>query len=215
VISVEGMPQTVDHLVAGITANNMKNVDVYNYAVGGPNDPRHVTMSLNPVNKGGSAVKGNKPFTEMDDDQLQDLFHPNKKTRQDAKKVKVQEVSVELTTGDNILSGNAAMKAIMIAKVDIEGHEGHFLKGSQLLFSEYPPCIMTIELVPEWLERAGTPTQEILDSLTSWGYNNVPTIEQLSMGPIDSKTRTLEQKDMDKCIERVTKYALQQPLQPI
>jgi hypothetical protein len=127
----------------------------------------------------------------------------------------VHEVSVDLTTGDNILSGNTAMKAIMIAKVDIEGHEGHFIKGSQLLFSEYPPCIMTIELVPEWLERAGTPTQEILDSLTSWGYNNVPTIEQLSMGPIDSKTRTLEQKDMDKCIERVTKYALQQPPQPI
>merc|ERR1719394_1312475 len=99
VISVEGMPQTVDHLVAGITANNMKNVDVYNYAVGGPNDPRHVTMSLNPVNKGGSAVKGNKPFTEMDDDQLQYLFHPKKTTRQDAKKVEVQEFSVELTTG--------------------------------------------------------------------------------------------------------------------
>jgi FkbM family methyltransferase len=79
VISVEGMPRTVDHLVAGITANNMTNLDVYNYAVGGPQDPRHVTMSLNPVNKGGSAVKGNKPFTEMDADQLQDLFHPNQK----------------------------------------------------------------------------------------------------------------------------------------
>ncbi|CAK0863246.1 unnamed protein product [Prorocentrum cordatum] len=209
VIAVEGMPPTADHLVVGILANRLHNVDVYTYAVGGPHDPRRVTMSLNPVNKGGSAVKGNKPFTNMSDDELQDLFHPNKKSRQFAKKVEVKDFSVELTTGDRMLHGNPAMKAIMVAKVDIEGHEGHFLQGSQLLFSKFPPCFMTIELIPEWLERAGTPVQGILDLLESWGYKHVPTVEQLSQGTVESKTRTVEQRDMAKCLQRVRSYAAQ------
>jgi len=117
---------------------------------------------------------------------------------------------VELTSGDRILHGSPAMKAILIAKVDIEGHEGHFIQGSHLLFSKFPPCFMTIELIPEWLERAGTPVQGILDSLESWGYKNVPTVEQLSKGSVESKTRTVEQKDMAKCLERVRSYATQQ-----
>jgi FkbM family methyltransferase len=210
VIAVEGMPPTADHLVVGILANKLRNVDVYTYAVGGPHDTKHVTMSLNPVNKGGSAVKGNKPFTEMDDNQLQDHFHPSKKVQMSAKKVEVKEFNVELTTGDRMLHGNPAMKAIMIAKVDIEGHEGHFIQGSQLLFSKFPPCFMTIELIPEWLERAGTPVQGILDLLISWGYKNVPTVDQLNEWSTRSKTRTVEQKDMVKCLERVRSYAAQQ-----
>jgi len=203
VVAVEAMPPTADHLLAGIKWNNLTNVDVYNYAVGAPTDGRNVTMSLNPVNKGGSAVKGNKPFTEMDDQQLQDLFHPGKAAKKFAQKVEVKEYSVELTTADNMLDLNPAMKALLIAKVDIEGHEGHFIKGAKTLFSKFPPCYMTIELVPEWLERAGTPAQEVLDLLTSWGYKNVPTVETISKGPIESKTRTVIQKDMTKCIARI------------
>jgi FkbM family methyltransferase len=209
VIAVEGMPPTADHLVVGVLVNRLRNVDVYTYAVGGPHDPGHVTMSLNPVNKGGSTVKGNKPFTEMEGDQLQDLFQPGKNLRL-ARKVEVKEFSVELTTGDRMLHGNPAMKAIMIAKVDIEGHEGHFIQGSQRLFSEFPPCFMTIELIPEWLERAGTPVQGILDLLKGWGYKNVPTAEQLNQWSTRSKTRTVEQRDMAKCLERVRSYAAQQ-----
>ncbi|CAK0853723.1 unnamed protein product [Prorocentrum cordatum] len=170
VVAVEGMPLIADHLAVGILANNLQNVDMYNYAVGAPDDPKMVTMSLNPVNKGGSTVKGNKPFTEMSDDQLQDLFHPGKAY---APKVVVLEFDVPLTTGDKILENNPAMKAISFAKVDIEGHEGHFLRGAQRFFSEYAPCVMTIELIPEWLERAGTPVEEILDSLKGWGYKAV------------------------------------------
>jgi FkbM family methyltransferase len=203
VIAVEAMPPTADHLLAGIKENNLTNVDMYTYAVGAPTDTRRVTMSLNPVNKGGSSVKGNKPFTEMDDQQLQDLFHPSKHAQKFARKVEVKEFSVELTTADNMLHSNPVMKAILIAKVDIEGHEGHFIKGAKTLFSKHPPCYMTIELVPEWLKRAGTPVQEILDLLTSWDYKNVPTVEAISKGPIETKTRTIEQKDMAKCIARI------------
>jgi len=207
VLAVEGMPPTADHLVAGILDSRLKNVDVYPYAVGASGDPRTVTMSLNPVNKGGSAVKGNKPFTNMTDDQLQDLFHPGKKAQKYAQKVVVKEFSVPLTTGDHMLYHNPAMKAIVIAKVDIEGYEGRFIRGSNTLFTKYPPCFMTIELIPEWLERAGTPAQEILDQLTSWDYKDVPTLAALMKPNTNAKTRTVAQRDMAKCLQRVRSYA--------
>jgi FkbM family methyltransferase len=203
VIAVEGMPPTADHLAVGILSNNIENVDMYNYAIGAPGDEMKVTMSLNPVNKGGSTVKGNKPFTEMDGQELQDLFHPKTREKLFAKTVDVKEYEVPLTTGDQMLQYNPAMKAIMVAKVDIEGHEGHFIRGSQLLFSDYPPCILTIELIPEWLDRAGTPPEQLLFLLDDWGYEIVPTIAQLKK----SATRTLTQKDMQACVERVRSYA--------
>jgi len=207
VIAVEGMPPTADHLAVGIRSNNMSNVDMYNYAVGAPGDETKVTMSLNPVNKGGSTVKGNKPFTEMGSDQLQDLFHPGKKEHKYAQKVTVEEYEVPLTTGDQILQYNPAMKALMAAKVDIEGHEGHFIRGSQLLFSDFPPCILTIELIPDWLERAGTPLEQLLFLLDDWGYETVPTVAQLKKAAPKDQTRTLTQKDMQACVDRVRSYA--------
>mmetsp|Transcript_4667 Transcript_4667/g.13237 ORF Transcript_4667/g.13237 Transcript_4667/m.13237 type:complete len:403 (-) Transcript_4667:40-1248(-) len=207
VLAVEGMPPTADHLVAGILESKLKNVDVYTYAVGAPEDPKRVVMSLNPVNKGGSAVQGTKPFTNMTDDQLQDLFHPGKKAQKYAQKVVVKEFSVPLTTGDHMLYHNPAMKAIVIAKVDIEGYEGRFIRGSNTLFTKYPPCFMTIELIPEWLERAGTPAQEILDQLTAWGYKDVPTDDGLSKLKTQGRTLTIQQADMETCVARVRKYA--------
>jgi len=203
VIAVEGMPPIADHLAVGILANNFANVDMYNYAVGAPDDPKKVTMSLNPVNKGGSAVKGNKPFTEKSGEELQDLFNPGKKKGT----YTVEEYEVPLTTGDLMLQHNPALKAILIAKVDIEGHEGHFLKGSQRFFSQYPPCIMTIELIPEWLERAGTPVEGILDQLTSWGYSDVPTADNLRAASSQGKTKTITQGNLAACVERVRAYA--------
>jgi len=203
VIAVEGMPPTADHLAVGILRNKLENVDMYNYAVGAPGDETKVTMSLNPVNKGGSTVKGNKPFTVMGEEELQKLFHPSKKAQTYAEKVAVMEYEVPLTTGDLMLQHNPAMKAIHIAKVDIEGHEGHFLKGASLLFSKFPPCIMTIELIPEWLERAGTPAKEVVDMLAGWGYKDVPSVAQFKkLG-----TRTIMQTDMTTCVERVRAYA--------
>mmetsp|Transcript_4662 Transcript_4662/g.13223 ORF Transcript_4662/g.13223 Transcript_4662/m.13223 type:complete len:407 (-) Transcript_4662:131-1351(-) len=212
VFSVEGMPPTADHLVQGIRDNKLDNVDVYTYAVGAPSDPSNVTLCFNPVNKGGTTVKGVKPFTEMSDAQLQDLFHPNKKKRQQnrTENVSVVEFRVPLTTGDRMLKHNPGMKALMMAKVDIEGYEGHFLKGSQRLFSKYPPCVLTIEMFPEWLEAAGTPPIDILVLLDTWGYKDVPTLAGLMKSNVDAKTRTVVQRDMAKCLQRVRSYASQQ-----
>mmetsp|Transcript_28935 Transcript_28935/g.77227 ORF Transcript_28935/g.77227 Transcript_28935/m.77227 type:complete len:121 (+) Transcript_28935:1-363(+) len=117
------------------------------------------------------------------------------------------EYEVPLTTGDLMLQHNPAMKAIHIAKVDIEGHEGHFIKGSQLLFSEFPPCILTIELIEDWLERAGTPAGEILDLLAGWGYKNVPTAAELKKRGTQGHTLTIHQKRMGACLNRVRSFA--------
>jgi len=209
VFSVEGMPPTADRLVKGIKENKLDNVDVYTYAVGAPSDPSNVTLCFNPVNKGGTTVKGIKPFTEMNDAQLQDLFHPtkNKKHQNRTDKVSVREFQVPLTTGDRMLKHNPAMKALMIAKIDIEGYEGHFLKGSQHLFSKYPPCALTIEMFPEWLERAGTPPIDILVLLDTWGYKDVPTDDGLAKLKTQGRTLTIQQTDMEACAARVRKYA--------
>mmetsp|Transcript_19566 Transcript_19566/g.51916 ORF Transcript_19566/g.51916 Transcript_19566/m.51916 type:complete len:147 (+) Transcript_19566:1-441(+) len=146
----------------------------------------------------------------MSDDQLQDLFHPSKHEQKFAPRVTVEEYEVPLTTGDLMLQYNPAFKAILIAKVDIEGHEGHFLKGSQRLFSKYPPCVLTIEMFPEWLEAAGTPPIDILVLLDTWGYKDVPTLAGLMKSNVDAKTRTVVQRDMAKCLQRVRSYASQQ-----
>jgi FkbM family methyltransferase len=121
---------------------------------------------------------------------------------------------VPLTTGDRMLASNSALKAIMIAKVGIEGQEGHFLKGSQRLFSQYPPCIMTIELNPEWLERAGTPVEEILVRLDSWGYSGVPTAAHLRASNTQGKTRLITQRNLTACLERVKTFAAESNVQP-
>lgn len=102
----------------------------------------------------------------MEGDQLQDLFHPGKSLRL-ARKVKVSEFSVNLTTGDRILHGNPAMRAILMAK-------------------------------------------GILDLLESWGYKRVPVVKQLSQGSTNSKTCTVEQEDMARCLERVRRYSAPQ-----
>jgi len=188
VIAVEGSPRVADHLAVGILANNLQNVDMYMYAVGAPDDPKEVTMTLNPVNKASSAVKGNKPLAKMSTGQL-------------------EEYQVPLTTGDRMLASNPAMKAILVAKVGIEGHEGHFLEGSQRLFSQYPPCIMTIELIPEWLERAGTPVEDVLDLLVRWGYDHVPAAAHLRASSAQGQTKTIWQKNFMACMKRVETYA--------
>jgi len=195
VIAVEGMPPIADHLAVGILANNLQNVDMYMYAVGAPDDPKEVTMTLNPVNKASSAVKGNKPLAKMSTGQL-------------------EEYQVPLTTGDRMLASNPAMKAILVAKVGIEGHEGHFLEGSQRLFSQYPPCIMTIELVPHRLQRAGTPVEGILVQLASWGYGDVPTAAHLRASSAQGRTRTLAQRDLPACLERVRAHAAESRIPP-
>merc|ERR1719361_24881 len=122
------MPTIADHLRAGIVENAAKNLALYNYAVGGTDGPDFVTMTLDPENKGGSSVLGNKAGDKS------------------LLKAGVQEVKVPLTTLDTMLQVDPRFKAVLSAKVDIEGNEGRMLQGSQNFFRDHSPCYLMIEL---------------------------------------------------------------------
>lgn len=177
VVAVEGMPTIANHLKAGVKANNMDNVLVYPYAVGGPAGQDSLKMAMNPTNKGGSAVAGNKAWTNSS---------PNVFT-------------VPLTTLDAMMHASPVMKYLSVAKFDIEGNEGLALKGAQDLFSNHPPCTLVIELVGEWLSRAGTPGAEVVSMIHNFGYNTA----SIPGGAFGVGTYTLDQRDMQRCVARL------------
>lgn len=185
VIAVEGMPTIADHLRAGIVENQAENLALYAYAVGAQTRKMAVTMMLDPVNKGGSSVAGNK---RGDKSML-------------AKGI--EEVSVPLTTLDAMLKHDNRLTAVLSAKVDIEGNEGRFLQGAKTFFSKHPPCYLMIELIHEWLEAAGTPLPKILAQLKEWGYNYVPDYKYLTECKWFYRTIHIQQTDMAKCVARV------------
>ncbi|CAK0814719.1 unnamed protein product, partial [Prorocentrum cordatum] len=171
VISVEGMPSIAEHLRAGIVENKAENVVLYNYAIGGDTPENSVVMQLDGKNKGGSHITGNKPGASG-----------------------VYTVEVPLTTLDSMLHQDPRMRAILSAKVDIEGNEGRMLRGAEELFSKYPPCYLCIELVPEWLNSTGTPVEVILPMLKDYGYRGVPETEWFLHSSWRAKTIRLHQK---------------------
>jgi len=180
VISIEGMPSIAHHLRAGIVRNDANNVVLYNYAVGAKTDANQVSMQIDETNKGGSSVVGNKPEETGPD-----------------------QVVVPLTTLDAILHHDPRMKALLSAKVDIEGNEGRMLRGAEELFSKHPPCYLMIELIPEWLEGAGTPVEDVVRVLRRYGYGPVPSADRLRQSRVRSKTIHVSQRDLDGCKQRV------------
>mmetsp|Transcript_7750 Transcript_7750/g.20716 ORF Transcript_7750/g.20716 Transcript_7750/m.20716 type:complete len:346 (-) Transcript_7750:153-1190(-) len=181
VISVEGMPSIAEHLRAGIVENKAENVVLYNYAVGGKTHANSVTMQLDDLNKGGSSVMGNKPGESG-----------------------VEQVSVPLTNLDAMLKHDPRMRALLSAKVDIEGNEGRMLRGATELFTNYPPCYLMIELIAPWLDSAGTPIEEIIPLMRrNFSYKSVPGPVFLRHSRWRSKTIHVYQKDLEGCKQRV------------
>lgn len=172
VISVEGMPDIAEHLKAGIVGNKLSNVDLFQYCVGAPDASDYVTMNLNPVNKGGSGVNGNKDATG---------------TPQGPK------VKVGLTTLDSMLESFPALKSVISMKVDIEGNEGRMLKGAHEFFSKHAPCYLQMELQPAWLTVAGTPFEEVMQTMAKFGYSH---------SKIDATNYRFEQNNITACLKR-------------
>lgn len=185
VLSIEGMPQIADHYRAGILANEAKNVALYEYAVGGTSGPDYVTMTLDPQNKGGSSVTGNKAGDAS------------------ILKAGVREIQVPLTTLDVMLKKDDRFKAVLSAKIDIEGNEGRMLQGAEEFFSNHTPCFLMIELIHEWLTNAGTPVEGILEKFGEWGYARVPTAEWLHKCSWRARTIHLRHKNLEACYKRV------------
>lgn len=176
VIAIEAMPPILKHLQAGVVANKAENVVLFPYAIGEPVQVDEVEMALNPTNKGGSTVVGNKPWSQG----------------------AAEKFSVGLTTLDSMLVvAQEELSNVFYAKVDIEGNEGRALAGGQELFSKYPPCVLFIELVPGFLSSAGTSVEKVKDMLTGYGYDS------LRAKPEGSYNWEFWQKDFDKCVSRL------------
>lgn len=117
VISIEGAPWNAKHLRAGIKYNHLDNIDLYEYAVGSPNEPRVVKMRPHGGNQGMSHVQFER-----------------------------KPVAVKLTTIDTIGSiEGAPLQNIFVMKVDIEGHEKKAFEGAANFFKN-GPCIIWIEM---------------------------------------------------------------------
>jgi len=177
VFAVEGMPSIADHLKAGIVANSLDNVVLYDYAVSDPSAGDSLEMALNPSNKGGSTVKGNKAWSNSS----------------------TQIFEAKVTTLDSMVHQSPEMQRLRLAKMDIEGSEGLALKGGRELFSKYPPCTLVVELAGEWLTRAGTPASEVTAMLSSFGYD----VSAIPAGAYGLDTYTLDQKNMPACLARL------------
>jgi FkbM family methyltransferase len=178
VFAVEGMPSIADHLKAGILANSLENVVLYDYAVSDPSAGDSLKMALNPTNKGGSTVKGNKAWSNYSSTSV---------------------FTAKVTTLDSMLHQSPDMQRLRLAKMDIEGSEGLALKGGRELFTNYPPCTLVVELVGDWLARAGTSAFEVLGMLDGFGYDTSP----VPYGAQGHGTYTLVQKNMPGCLARL------------
>jgi len=175
VVSVEAMPPIADHFRAGIVANKADNIVLFPYAVGQPDALDSVQMALNPTNKGGSAVVGNKGWTGG----------------------AVQKFRVGLTTIDSILSQDATdMSNIFYGKFDIEGNEGRAIAGAQQFFTQHAPCVLFMELNDGFLTNTGTSRTAIETQLSTFGYDTAGVI-QLGCN------YEYRQKDFQGCLTRL------------
>lgn len=173
VISVEGMPDIAEHLKAGVIGNKLSNVNLFQYCVGAEDAADSLTMNRNPYNKGGSTIDGNKNATATWEG---------------------KKIVANLTTLDAMLEVLPALQSVVSMKSDIEGNEGRMLKGAHTFFSKYPPCYLQFELHPDWLDSAGTPYNEVVQMLTTYGYKMVSQISGVDY--------QFEQKDMASCLKR-------------
>lgn len=182
VIAVEGLPNTARYLKASVTANHLQDtVDIYNYAVSdGQMGADSVRMDISRTNKGGSSIDGNKP--------------PDNGDVQDA-----TVVEAKVTTLDSILHRNGQKPKIFAVKMDIEGSEGHALLGAQEFLSKASPCLLQVELNKEWLSRAGTQEEMVLQLLRKAGFDTPTSMND------EMVTTTFRQKDYDNCVSRFAK----------
>eukprot|EP00747_Dinoflagellata_sp_TGD_P111537 gnl/TRDRNA2_/TRDRNA2_171245_c0_seq10.p1 gnl/TRDRNA2_/TRDRNA2_171245_c0~~gnl/TRDRNA2_/TRDRNA2_171245_c0_seq10.p1 ORF type:complete len:370 (-),score=55.53 gnl/TRDRNA2_/TRDRNA2_171245_c0_seq10:89-1198(-) len=181
IIAVEGLPDIARHLEASVLKNGFQDMThVYEYALAdGKASKNIVKMNLAPYNKGASSILGNKPKNLVEGGQKQDGA----------------VVEAKVTTLDAILKSVSNPK-IFVMKMDVEGSEGKVIKGASHFFQHQPPCVLELELVDDWLARAGTPKKSVLDKLIEYGYS-VPSEVSNSVG-----TYIIRQSDWQTCVSR-------------
>jgi len=190
VYTVEAMPPIAQMLEAGVLNNTMANVFVYNYAVGPGGDANDVTMTMDEEHPTtASAVEGGVGAGT-----------PSATETEKMKKIGKQvQYKVPATSIDAMAEAEPALQKLLAMKLDIEGFEGQALRGAKRFLSTTPPCILNIELYRLRLEHAGTPPAEVVKGLAEAGYDTQV------LQPFPEKGEyNLYQKDMDKCMARVS-----------
>lgn len=117
VISVEALPTNRHLLRASIKENNLKNIHLYEYAVG------NVTWRDNTYFWSGGGNSGHAAYSP-----------------------KRGNVQVPVTTLDSILNQDDEMKKVFAMKIDIEGTEPSALDGGKEWLTNYAPCVILTEM---------------------------------------------------------------------
>jgi FkbM family methyltransferase len=76
-------------------------------------------------------------------------------------------VNVAVRRGDLVLEADG--RRITFIKVDVEGFEVNALRGLRAILLEHHPVVAT-EVIPEWLERAGSSARELGELMSGLGY---------------------------------------------
>lgn len=170
VFSVEGFPGNFNALAASTVENEFTNIALYPYAIGSKEGIAYMWSAGE--NQGANRVRSQ----EKSDTKL--------------------PVTVNVTTLDDMLQSNPAMKQILVAKVDIEGSEGSMMKGATVFFRQFPPCLLLIELQEALLRQNDSNLAEVLLFLGRSGYD-VPLLKGVAQ-----ENLILKQKDLKGCIKR-------------
>jgi len=139
--SIEADPMNFALLQQSVKANEMKNVHLFHRAmVDDSMKTKCVSMNSDSKNKGHTDVSFN-------------------------------DCTVKTTTLDEIYqSYKSQMCEVGTMKIDVEGFEGHVLKGGKRFLSECPPCKIYIELDPTYLPKYDMSVQKIIDYMSPLGY---------------------------------------------
>ena len=79
-------------------------------------------------------------------------------------------VQVPVRIGDELLLHDE--RPIVLVKMDVEGFEIRALRGLRETLRRFRP-IVTTEIIPEWLERAGGSTAELVELMRSLDYRGL------------------------------------------
>jgi FkbM family methyltransferase len=82
----------------------------------------------------------------------------------------VDEINVEVTTGDTLFS-NIPGHAKGVCKIDVEGYERNVLMGMREFIKSHPLMVYVVEVTPTWIrEIDGSKAEDIVDIFIAAGH---------------------------------------------
>jgi FkbM family methyltransferase len=135
VVAFEPEPTNFEILERNVERNGFTNVTLERRAVSDRSGP--ATIYTNPINLGAHTLY---PFS----------YH-------------AAEIPIEATSLDDYLEGAELERLVL--KLDIEGAEGRVVHGAANVLARTPDCVLVTEFLPSALRAAGTPPEELMQTL--------------------------------------------------